>query len=198
MPKIDDATRERRRDRLVEPAWSCAARMGYRNWTVEDVCAEAGVSKGAFYGYFASKEALLLELVERDAARSEAVIDDLLRSDIPGRERLIGCVHAMLRTGEELGRVQVRADLWAEVHANDDLRASVQALVRRRRRILEALIGASVSPDVLADAPARAFAAFLIALVDGLSLHSAIDPGAFRWSNIQRALDVTLAGVASG
>ena len=35
--------------------------------TVDDVCAEAGLSKGAFYSHFASKRALLDALIDDDA-----------------------------------------------------------------------------------------------------------------------------------
>ena len=42
----------------------------WRNMTVDDVCAEAGLSKGAFYTHFSSKRALLDALVDDDAGRS--------------------------------------------------------------------------------------------------------------------------------
>lgn len=52
----------------------CAQRLffehGYENTTVNDVIREAGLSKGAFYHYFASKEALLEALAARMARQS--------------------------------------------------------------------------------------------------------------------------------
>jgi len=36
----------------------------------------------------------------------------------------------------------------------------------------------------------------LLALGDGLTLHSALDPSGFRWSNITRALAVIFAGLS--
>ena len=44
-------------------AWDIASSQ-----TVDDICAEAEVSKGAFYGYFSSKQELLIALLEEDAA----------------------------------------------------------------------------------------------------------------------------------
>jgi AcrR family transcriptional regulator len=62
----------------------CAQRLfferGYDNTTVNDIIREAGVSKGAFYHYFASKEALLealaLRLVDAFLADVQPVLDD--------------------------------------------------------------------------------------------------------------------------
>ncbi|MGH7876565.1 MAG: TetR/AcrR family transcriptional regulator, partial [Candidatus Dormibacteraceae bacterium] len=67
MPKLAAATRAERRTQLIQAAWRCAARKGYRDMTVDDVCTEAGVSKGAFYGYFHQKQDLLVALLDDDA-----------------------------------------------------------------------------------------------------------------------------------
>lgn len=60
----------------------CARRLffaqGYENTTVNDIIAEAGVSKGAFYHYFASKEALLEALARRLAEESFAGLQPIL------------------------------------------------------------------------------------------------------------------------
>lgn len=76
MPKLRPETRVERRQELVEAAWRCAAVRGFGDLTVDDVCAEAGVSKGAFYGYFEQKHDLLLALLDDDAA---ALDDELTR-----------------------------------------------------------------------------------------------------------------------
>ena len=49
----------------------------------------------------------------------------------------------------------------------------------------------------MVDIPANAFASILLALTDGLTLHGNLQPTAFKWSNIRRALDVLLAGIAT-
>jgi AcrR family transcriptional regulator len=61
----------------------CAQRLfferGYDNTTVNDIIHEAGLSKGAFYHYFASKEALLEALAVRLARESLAELEPMLR-----------------------------------------------------------------------------------------------------------------------
>lgn len=44
--------------KLLAAALSVVRRQGYAGTTVEDICVEAGVSKGAFFHHFASKEEL--------------------------------------------------------------------------------------------------------------------------------------------
>lgn len=46
------------RSKLLEAAFAVIRTKGYAATTVDDICAEAGVSKGAFFHHFASKEEL--------------------------------------------------------------------------------------------------------------------------------------------
>ncbi|HEX9531112.1 MAG TPA: TetR/AcrR family transcriptional regulator [Acidimicrobiales bacterium] len=43
MPKLAAVVKEQRRKQLLDAAWRCVARGGYRNLSVDDVCAEAGL-----------------------------------------------------------------------------------------------------------------------------------------------------------
>ena len=165
--------------------------------TVDDVCAEAGVSKGAFYLYFDHKQDLLLALLQDDAAGLDAVMDDVQRSRAGGAERLRRLVRAELQRGEDPARLQVRADLWSEMSANPVVRERFADVVRRRRIALRSWIDESIEAGELVDVPSNALAAILIALGDGLILHAGLDPAGFRWANVGRALDAILEGIAS-
>lgn len=196
MPRITMAARTERRQHIIEAAWRCAARKGFGDLTVDEVCAEADFSKGAFYGYFDSKQALLLALLEEDAAFLDQIMERLAATTISNVERLRRFTRAMLERGEEPARVQVRADLWAAMLTEQAVRQRFSASVRRRREVLRCWVDAAAAGGELVDIPANAFAAVLLALGDGLALHAGLDPAGFRWPNIRKALDVLLEGLA--
>ncbi len=52
------------RARLIEAARNLVRRKGFAATSVDDLCAAAGVTKGAFFHHFASKEALGVALVD--------------------------------------------------------------------------------------------------------------------------------------
>jgi AcrR family transcriptional regulator len=196
MPRITQAARTERRQHIIDAAWQCAARKGFAELTVDEVCAAGGFSKGAFYGYFDSKQALLLALLEEDAAFLDRIMDRLATTPVSNVERLRRFTRAMLERGEDPARVQVRADLWAAMLTERAVRQRFSASVRRRREVLREWVGAAVAARELVDIPANAFASVLLALGDGLTLHAGLDPAGFRWPNIRRALDVALEGLA--
>lgn len=88
MPRIVKHP-ELRRNELLDCAQALFLERGYDKASLNEVIIAAGVSKGAFYHYFASKEALLEKLAARFAeaalARIRAVLDD---PDLDALERL--------------------------------------------------------------------------------------------------------------
>jgi AcrR family transcriptional regulator len=68
MPKLKPAIQQARRDHILNAAEECFARAGFHRTTVQDICKVAGISPGALYVYFGSKEALIAGICERDRA----------------------------------------------------------------------------------------------------------------------------------
>jgi hypothetical protein len=101
----------------------------------------------------------------------------------------------MLERGEDASRAQLRADLWATILTEPRVRQRFAEATDRRRGRLRGWIEAGLATGELVDVPANAFASALLALADGLLLHAALDPSAFRWYRIRRALAVLLDGL---
>jgi TetR/AcrR family transcriptional regulator, cholesterol catabolism regulator len=65
-----------RRAELLDRASGLFLRHGYDNVSLNDLIADAGVSKGAFYHWFPSKDALISALAERSAREAFAGVED--------------------------------------------------------------------------------------------------------------------------
>jgi AcrR family transcriptional regulator len=197
MPRISEQDRAVRRQRIVDAAWRRLATNGYHDTTVDNVCEEAGVSKGAFYGYFDTKQDLFLALLDEETEALNGVAGELAEQELSGAERVRRFVQAMLEVGDDPGRVQLRADLWSELAADAIVRTRFAETVERRREVLREWIIRSIDAGDLGieQRRANALASILIAMADGLMLHRALDPRGFRWSNIRAVLDALIAGI---
>jgi AcrR family transcriptional regulator len=171
MPRITPERREARRAEIVAAARRCFSRDGFHQTSMPDIAAEAGVSAGAPYRYFASKEEIILaiasdafrlvfEPVERLAARTDhASVADLLAAslealnadtvtDAAGREVPV----------DELLRCAVQS--WSELLRNDAVRApAVEGFQGVLRGITDALrrgqAAGTVPPAVQPERAAR-------------------------------------------
>ena len=67
-----------RRAEILDIAMAAFLRIGYDNVSLNDLIADAGVSKGAFYHWFPSKDALISALAERSARQGLAAVERAL------------------------------------------------------------------------------------------------------------------------
>lgn len=65
MPKVTEQHRERRRDQIVDAALRSFSAKGFQGASMADIIAESGLSAGAIYGHFESKQHLALAVARR-------------------------------------------------------------------------------------------------------------------------------------
>lgn len=99
---------ELRRSELLDCAQARFLEHGYDNASLNEVIAQAGVSKGAFYHYFPSKEALLEALADRFARGALAQVQDALEQ--PGLDALARLNACMARARQN--KIEIAVESW--------------------------------------------------------------------------------------
>jgi TetR/AcrR family transcriptional regulator, transcriptional repressor for nem operon len=72
--RANTSERPNARSKLIDAAHALVRRKGYSATSVDEICAAAGVTKGAFFHHFASKEALAVAAAEQWTARADELI----------------------------------------------------------------------------------------------------------------------------
>jgi len=81
MAKIKQSPKlppEQRREQLLTAARDLFSKKGYRDTTTEEIARRAGVTKGAIYYHFSSKEDIMFELVKLLLAKHLSRLDSCL------------------------------------------------------------------------------------------------------------------------
>jgi TetR/AcrR family transcriptional regulator, repressor for uid operon len=139
MPRLaDPALPARRRAQILEAARFCFTARGFRQTTIEEICAEARVSPGALYRYFDAKADLVAAIALDARAEAEAAFDRLGDDDDALVDALAALAQAFFAAfdGEEAALL---SDIWAE-SARDP--ALAQALAAQDQAALARLAGA--------------------------------------------------------
>ena len=127
MPRVSTAFKEDRRAEILEAARRCVARSGFHQASMQDICAEAGMSPGNLYRYFPSKEAIIAGIAERDRAEVGAQLAaGQFTADFFASFAALARHHFVERTADEVG---LCAEIMSESRRNPVIRAFYLRLV---------------------------------------------------------------------
>jgi TetR/AcrR family transcriptional regulator, transcriptional repressor for nem operon len=110
MTESSERRADTTRQRLIAAASRQFARRSYSMVSLDDILAEAELTKGAMYFHFPSKQALALAIVDELAEMSHAAVTELLARKMSGIETLIDlvCLRAVQDTQHDVARAGVR------------------------------------------------------------------------------------------
>ncbi len=83
VPRITAERRAQRREQIVEAAIRSVMRSGFQGMTMAQVIEESGLSAGAVYGYFASKDDLLVAVADARIGDMDAILRYVLDAPEP-------------------------------------------------------------------------------------------------------------------
>lgn len=149
------------RSRLVSAAWKLFYEQGYERTTVEDIVALSGTSKGSFYHYFESKDALLSSLSD--------LFDEKYEELEPQLCDFASCRDALLFLNQELFTMienSVNLELMARLLSSQLTTRGEKRLLDRERtyyKLLRRLAGdayrcGELAPGVTVAAVVKAYA----------------------------------------
>ncbi|WP_265519640.1 TetR/AcrR family transcriptional regulator [Nitratireductor luteus] len=156
------------REKILDIAERAVLAKGFGATSIEELVAEANITKNGFFYHFANKNALALALLERYVERDDALLDDVFArgrelSDDPLQSFLIGLkllAEMMAKLPEAFPGCLVATFCYQERLFDKDVRALTHDIVLRWRARFRESIDAiaeryrpvgEVDPDALAD-----------------------------------------------
>ena len=137
MPKVTDEHRSARRLQIVEAARRCVIEQGFHKTTMADVIRESGLSAGAVYGYFKSKDEIVAAIADNALSSIDELFQGILASDAPlsPADALRATLEHVVRIAEQPGgdvtRVAIQA--WAEALHNETIMGTASVKYRMLR-----------------------------------------------------------------
>src|SRR5512135_943879 len=86
---VKEETYAVKRNEILDTAQRLVYTKGYEQMSIQDILNELKISKGAFYHYFDSKQALLEALIDRMRQEAEPIILPIINDpDLPALDKL--------------------------------------------------------------------------------------------------------------
>lgn len=167
----DPVLAERRRRQILDAAMACFRRRGFHQTSMQEICAEAGLSAGALYRYFPSKAEIIAAIADEDR-HSTAPLFEAIASGADMIEGLCAfAAHVVTKCGAES---TIAADVIAETLRDTELSQRFAAHEAMMRERLSAAIASAQRRGraTLIVTPEQA-ARVIVLMLDGLMIRAA-------------------------
>lgn len=196
MPRVSDEYMTRRREEILEAAKMCFAREGFHASSMRDIYRECGLSPGAVYNHFASKEEIVCALGEERLrqAREHREALELIEDPIEALRLLAAGTREELVREEDL---LLDLQLAGEALRNESIaEVSRQAFAATLETVVGLIARAQRTGHLDRRVDADALARVLVGVFQGVAVQTAIGAPPERERHIQ-ALRTLLAPVLS-
>lgn len=176
---------EETKKHILTTAEACFAQDGYDATSVAHICQEAGVSKGAFYHHFDSKQSVFLALLYRWLAMMDGQMSLLTESTTDVPERLMamsGILSHLMRVPDKqlliyleyLNKAAREPEIWE---------TTIQPYHLYRDGISK-LVEAGTAEGSLKAVDPQTTATMVVAMAVGLLIQGFLDPQGADWDKV--------------
>ena len=193
MGELGDKRSDTTRDQILRSAAHQFAQRPYYAVGLDDILAEAQLTKGAMYFHFRSKHALALAIVDEQIIRSDAAIKDLLTRKLSGLETLID-VSYLIAIGDITQDVTRAAfNLLESVGRTEKLQ---ERLLHGWIELLGEITGRGIREgDIVDHGDPEDIGRLLVSIYMGMRQASSLDDPVVLLSDFQKALSTVLRGI---
>lgn len=163
---------EQTKDALLDAALAVFSRQGIQATRLEDIAAEAKVTRGAIYWHFGGKEGIVRELLHRRIDPMLAVVTDVSKRPIPAIDRMEILIQELLALIE--GSPQMRDSFLLEFERSlfgspaSKMHPVMQESTRHFEKVLRTLVEeGQTEGDIRRDLAMDDLLGFLLAVVKG-------------------------------
>lgn len=173
MPRVSDDHLERRRKQILDAARTCFIRKGFHLTSMQDVFVESGLSAGAVYRYFKSKNEIIHAIATEKLGGAIVVLEEILKEDpLPPLEEIVERFATYAQSVlDKDGALRVAPYVWAEALHDPEYHGFVTQLLGGLRSWWAVLATRMRDEGRLpADTDPQAMASTLVCLLPGFVL----------------------------
>jgi AcrR family transcriptional regulator len=190
---------EERKEQILDAATEVFAQKGFDSARMDDIVEETGLSKGALYWYFKSKDDIIFGIMDRLFRLEFKELEALRESDTTAAEALLGFTEVAIKDITRMMRfMPITYEFLALAFRNKLVQKAIKQYMNSYVSILDPLIQRGIDSGEFKPVNPREVSAAVGAIIEGTMLlwvydRSLIEPE----KNIRASIHLLLDGVKS-
>jgi len=186
---------EETRARLLEAARKQFSSSGYDSASVEDICVEAGVSKGAFYHHFPSKQAAFLAIFEDWLAGVDKGLEAARKPTVPDTLTNMSRMLPLIFTQAD-GQLPMFLEFWLQASRDETVWKATVAPYQRYLDFFAALVKQGIAEGSFHRVDPQSAAQVIVSFAVGLLLQGLIAPSDTDWQKTaEQSMKILMKGL---
>ena len=187
---------EETRGRILDAAVKRFAVAGYDAASVDEICAEAGVSKGAFYHHFPTKQAVFLALMQGWLAMIEMGMQAVRKETVPDTLiTMTNLLPGVFAAAEN--RLPMFLEFWLQASRDETVWKAIIAPYRHYQEYFLKLINDGMKEGSIKRVDSQVAAQVIVSMAVGLVLQGVLDPHGADWEKTAReSMQILMNGLA--
>lgn len=166
-----------RRQQILDAALKVFSRLGFCEARMDDIVDESGLSKGALYWYFKSKDEIIISIMDQLFSREMDDLRRMVESEGSARGRLLTVGRSVVAEFTKMASLMpVAYEFYAQAPRRPEVRESLNRYYQEYLMLLARMIEQGVRDTEFREVNESEVAIALAALVEGLALLWVLDP----------------------
>jgi AcrR family transcriptional regulator len=173
------------RTHIMEAAMGLFAQKGFEVTSVSDICETAGVSKGAFYHHFPSKQAIFQQGMEAWVESIDRQLTLVRETGVKVPEALAQMTHMMPEVYQAaMGGLPIFLEFLSHSYRDPDILQTMASPHLRYREFFTQMIQEGVDEGSLPDVDPDLISRIIVALAIGLLVEGLVNPNETDWARV--------------
>lgn len=194
MPRPDVS--EERKEQILDAAAIVFSQQGFANARMDDIVKQSGLSKGALYWYFKSKDDIILALMHRFFDQDLYGLNHILELKLSAWDTLLQYTNTMTTEFEQVKSLTpLIYDYYSSATRDEEKRKFFQVYFQKYQASMGAIIQQGIDRGEFRPINIKSFVLTLIAMLEGLFLLNSIEEIVDLKQQVNESMTLLLNGI---